>query len=168
MNKDIYKNPLFYYVLVPVIVALWPLLVWAVYIPQTERKWENEKKNYEQAKQHINKILNIDKERLEYSSGNTVKEEFDYVVAIDKIARKCGIPASKYTISSKPARRTADGQKTQSAMISLDGVSIKTLSEFLSTITLRWANLQCERIKIDKQKGLDDIWDVDMDLKYFF
>lgn len=166
--KDIYKNPLFYYVLVPAVLALWPLLVWGVYIPQTEKRWENAKDNYEEAKQHIDNILNIDKERIEYSGGETVKEEFDYVVAIDKIARKCGIPASKYTISSKPARRSSDGQKTQSAMVSLDGVGIKTLSEFLSTITLRWANLQCERIKISKQRGLDDIWDVDMDLQYYF
>jgi len=166
--KDIYKNPLFYYVLVPAVLALWPLLVWGVYIPRTEKNWENQKKAYEKSKKLIDEILTIDKERLEYSSGKAGTEEFDYVVAIDKIARKCGIPASKYTISSKPARRSADGQKTQSAMVSLDGVSIKTLSEFLSTITLRWANLQCERIKIDKQRGLDDIWDVDMDLKYYF
>ena len=31
--KDVYKNPILYYILVPVVVALWPLLVWSVYLP---------------------------------------------------------------------------------------------------------------------------------------
>jgi hypothetical protein len=165
--KDIYKNPMFYYVLIPVLLLFWPLFVWGVYLPRTEQKWENEKKYYEKSKDFIDDILTIDKERLEFSDSQNNGEEFDYAVAIDRIARKCGIPASKYSISSKPAR-ISGGQKTQSAMVVLRDVSISDFSHFLSTVTIRWANLQCERVKISRKKGLDDIWKVDLDLKYYF
>ena len=41
--KDIYKNATLYYILVPIITALWPLFVWGVYLPKAERGWNVEK-----------------------------------------------------------------------------------------------------------------------------
>ena len=57
--KDIYKNPTLYYVLVPVVVVLWPLLVWAVYLPEAEENWQDEKAQYKKAQKIIEEILNI-------------------------------------------------------------------------------------------------------------
>ena len=43
--KDLTKNPFFYYVLVPAVVALWPLLIWAAFLPKAQQKLEKEEKN---------------------------------------------------------------------------------------------------------------------------
>ncbi len=31
--KEIYKNPMFYYILVPALAAFWPVIIWGVYLP---------------------------------------------------------------------------------------------------------------------------------------
>ena len=41
--KDFYKKAFFYYLIAPLIVAFWPLLLWAVYLPFSQRAWEREK-----------------------------------------------------------------------------------------------------------------------------
>ena len=38
--KDLTKNPFFYYVLVTALVALWPLLLWAAFLPKAQEKLE--------------------------------------------------------------------------------------------------------------------------------
>ena len=48
--KDIYKNPIFYYILVPVLITLWPLLIWGVYLPEAERSWKDDEADYKKAK----------------------------------------------------------------------------------------------------------------------
>jgi hypothetical protein len=50
----------------------------------------------------------------------------------------------------------------------LKEVDITKFAKFLSTIQLRWANLQCVKVKLTKKKGLRDTWDVDLDFKYFY
>jgi len=40
--KDLTKNPFFYYVLVPALVALWPLLLRAAFLPKAQEKLEKE------------------------------------------------------------------------------------------------------------------------------
>jgi hypothetical protein len=49
-------------------------------------------------------------------------------------------------------------------------VDIAKFAKFLSMIQLRWGNLQCERVKLTKKEGLTDkdVWDVDMEFKYYF
>jgi len=56
--------------------------------------------------------------------------EFDYVSTVDEIARSCSISATKYNISSKPAR-VKNQQKTQSAVVVLNEIDIRRFSEFL-------------------------------------
>ena len=51
--KDIYKNPIFYYILVPCLAALWPLLVWAVYSPAVERNLQDDREQYKLAEAKI-------------------------------------------------------------------------------------------------------------------
>ena len=31
--REIYKNPIFYYILIPAFAALWPAIIWGVYLP---------------------------------------------------------------------------------------------------------------------------------------
>jgi len=55
--RDIYKNPTFYYILAPIVVALWPLLVRGVHLPNAERNWKNERNQYNKAQSTITEIF---------------------------------------------------------------------------------------------------------------
>ncbi len=165
--KDIHKNPILYYIVVPVLIGIWPLLVWLVYLPETEKKWDKEKAQYEKAQKVIEKILTIDPERLDFSGSKAKSAKFDYTNAVDSIASQYRILATDYTISSRPVV-TSGGRKSQSAKVIIKEIDIVRFAKFLSTIQLRWANLQCTQVKLTKKKGLADSWKVDLDFKYYF
>lgn len=165
--KDFYKNPALYYILVPVVAALWPLLVWGVYLPAAEHSWEEEKSEYEHGQKIMTEILTLDPERVKFADANSTSADFDYASAIDKTAALCGIPTADYKLSSGIIITTA-GQKSQSAKVSLKGIDITKFAKFLSSLQLRWANLQCSQVKLTKKKGLPDTWDVDLDFKYYY
>jgi len=165
--KEIYKNPIFYYIVIPIIVALWPLLVWAVYLPAAEDEFKEDRKQYTKAQQLIAAILAHDPTRLDIADSNDAASKFDYATSVDDIARRCNIPAANYTISSKP-RRISRGQESQNATVVLKEVDISTFADFLSKIQLRWANLECESVTLTKKKGLRDAWKVDLNFKYYY
>jgi hypothetical protein len=165
--KEIYKNPALYYILTPVIAALWPLLVWGVYLPAAKHKWQTETKQYDDAQQVITEILAIDPERLNFADTDGAAVEFDYATAIEKTAASCGIPPTDYRLSSGIIT-SSGGQKSQSAKVGLKQVEITKFAKFLSAIQLRWANLQCTQVKLTKKKGLPDVWDIDLEFKYYY
>lgn len=165
--KDIYKNPNFYYVLVPAVLVIWPLWTWLIYLPTIKSRWLEDKKQYAEAQKMMGNILNLDPERLESSDSQNASAKFDYAAAIDKIAKGCGISATNYSISSKPIR-VSSGQKTQSAMVILKQVDVTKFAKFLSSLQVRWANLQCEGVAIARQEGQPDSWKIDLDLKYYY
>jgi len=166
--KDVYRNPVLYYIMAPVVMAMWPLFVWAVYLPRAERNWNSEMAEYEQAKEVMTEILTLDPERLEFADPNSSGAEFDYATAVERIASLCRIPPSNYKLSSGIITTSSDDQKSQSAKVDLEGVNITQFASFLSTIQLRWPNLQCGQIKLSKLKGSPDKWDVDLQFKYYY
>jgi hypothetical protein len=165
--KDIYKNPMLYYILVPCLVALWPLLVWAVYLPAAENDLKEGMEGYEKTQAKIDAILALDPDRLENDDPNKTTDKFDYATAVSDIARRCSIPATNYTVNSKPMRKSS-GKKSQSATVVLNDVNIVRFADFLSKIQLRWANLECESITLTQKKGLVDVWKVDINFKYYY
>ena len=165
--KDMYKNPVLYYILVPCIAALWPLLVWAVYLPAAEDDLEKGMVRYKEAQVTMNSILELDPSRLENDDPNKAAEKFDYATAVSDIARRCRVPATNYTVSSKPVR-VSGGKKSQSAKVVLRDVSIHSFADFLSKIQLRWADLECESVTLTQKKGLVDVWKVDLNFKYYY
>ena len=165
--KDIYKNPVLYYVLVPCLAALWPLLVWAVYLPAAESDLEDGIAGYKKAQVTIDAILDRDPDRLENDDPNKAAEKFDYATAVSNVASRCRIAATNYTVSSKPVR-VSSGKKSQSAKVVLKEVSIASFADFLSKIQLRWADLECESVTLTQKKGLVDVWKVDLDFKYYY
>jgi len=165
--KEIYKNPMLYYILVPCMAALWPLLVWAVYLPAAEHDYKQEESQYIEAKVTIAAILGRDPTRLEIADPNKTADKFDYATAVSDVARRCRIPATNYTVSSKP-ERSSSGKRSQSATVVLKQVDISSFANFLSKIQLRWANLQCESVTLTQKKGLKDVWKVDLGFKYYF
>ncbi len=165
--KEIYKNPILYYIFVPLIVALWPLFVWGMYLPRAQRNWQREKAKYEKAQTLITEILTIDPGRLGFSDADNTEMEFDYARAIERVATLCRIPPASYRLSSGMIM-TSSGQKNQSAKVVLKEIDITRFAKFLSTIQLRWENLQCTKVKLTKNKGLPDSWDMDLDFKYYY
>lgn len=168
--KDIYKNPILYYIAVPVIVGLWPLLVWAIYLPNAQKDIGEQVAQYEQAKQVMDKIYTLEPDRLEFADANDTASDFTYREAINTIANRCGIPPSKCNINTSMPITNSSGQKSQSASVDLREIDILKFARFLSKIQLRWSNLQCERLKLSKKQNLpdNDMWDIDIELKYYY
>jgi hypothetical protein len=166
--KDIYKNPITYYIAVPVILLIWPLAVKFVYIPKVEDNWQKAKTDWLNAEKDIDEIVNkLDPERLDYADSNNIKAEFDYVTVVVGVTKECGIADQNYTISNKPTRRS-QGRKTKSARVMLQEVDIKKFAKFMTILQLRWASLQCEGITLTKIKGVKDSWKADIDFVYYF
>jgi len=165
--KDIYKNPILYYILVPILVALWPLFVRMVYLPNAEAKWQSEKADYDKAQEIIGEIRELDPDRLEFGESKDATGEFDYANVVHRVASSCKIPSTNYDFSSRPAT-TSKGQKTKNCHVELKQVDITRFAKFLSTIQLRWANLQCEDVTLSKKPGQPDMWDVDIEFKYYY
>jgi hypothetical protein len=164
--KNIYKNPLLYYILVPTAIALWPLLVRAVYLPKAESNLNSDIDQYNKAKETIEDILTLDSSRLQLADAKTGVVEFDYFNEVYRIAALSGIPQSNCTLNAGPI--IPGEQKSQSANISFKEVDIVKFAKFLSTIQLRWANLQCTRVRLSKIKNLPDTWNIDLDFKYYY
>ncbi len=167
--KDIYKNPVLCYIVVPIVVGAWPLLVRGVYLPAAQQDVEEQIAQSKRAEPIMMDILTLDPERLEFADANDTAAEFTYGGAVDWVASICKIPPSAYKVSSSMII-TANRQKTQSAKVDLRQVDIVRFAKFLSMIQLRWANLQCERAKLTKKEGLadNDAWDVDIEFKYYY
>jgi hypothetical protein len=164
--KDIYKNPILYYIVVPVIAGLWPLLVWAIYLPAAQKDVEEQIAQYKKAEPIMMEILTLEPDRLEFADANDTAADFTYGEAIDRVASLCRIPPSKYNLSSAMIITTND-KKSQSASVDLKQVDIRKFARFLSMMQLRWANLQCEQLKLTKKQNLpdNDMWDVDIKFK---
>lgn len=165
--KDIYKNPILYYILTPVVVCLWPLLVWAVYLPAAEKNIEDQQDQFKRAEAIMMEILTLDPDRREFADSNDVDVEFNFDKVVAKVASTSKIPPSKWDLNAV-APQISSGQKSQSATVSLKQIDIVKFAEFLSTIQLRWANLQCNRVKLTQKPGLPDMWDVDIEFKYYY
>jgi hypothetical protein len=165
--RDIIKNPILYYILVPAAIALWPLLAWAVYLPRAHRICEKERSDYIKAQEVMMEILTLDPDRLAFTDSNTAPAEFSYANAIDKVATLCKMPSTNYKLSSGIIIKTQN-EKSQNAKVSLKDVDVPTFARFLSTLQLRWVKLQCTNVKLTKKKALPDKWDIDIDFKYSF
>jgi hypothetical protein len=165
--REIYKNPVLYYLLIPVLVGLWPLLVWGVYLPRNEQQRDVEQSLLVEGQTHIVDILRIDPERLNLVDANEVTVEFSYGRAIDRVANLCAIPASSCDYSAGNIVEVS-GKKRQEARIKLTNVSIVQAAKFLSTFQSMWATLTCDKVKLTKKKGMPDQWDVDFNFLYYY
>jgi hypothetical protein len=165
--KDIYKNPIFYYIAIPVIIGLWPTLIFTIYLPNAESSLLYDIDQYNDANDIMLQILSLDPDRLEFADPNSIDAEFSYANAVREVALKCGIPPSKYELNSGMILSSRE-QKSQNAKVDLKQIDIVTFANFLYMIQSRWADLQCERVKLTKKKGVPDMWDVDIEFKYYY
>jgi len=166
--KDIYRNPILYYASIVILAALWPLVLFIVYLPRAEQNMQNEEKQYARAQKVITEILTLDPERLEFADSNAVAVEFDYATVVDRVANFCGIPATDYKVSSKPPRTSSSGQRSQTAKVTINQADIARFALFLSSIQFRWSGLQCESVVLTTAEGVPDRWKADMDFRYYY
>ncbi len=166
--KDIYKNPILYYIAIPVIVGLWPLLVWAVYLPAAQDSIGSQITEYGRAEQVMIDILTLEPERLDSAKPNEAATEFSYTVDVNDVADSCYIPKEDCKVRSGIIVETKD-QNSQTANVDLKQVTMVKFARFLSEI-LKRPNLQCESVKLTKKDNLpsNDLCDVDIKFKYFY
>jgi len=165
--KAIHKNPTFYYVLVPIAVALWPLIVGGVYLQDAERNRDDEEKDYRRGRSKVDEILTIDGDRLDFAGSKNGGTEFEYYKAVGKAAELCEISPASYQLNSKPIV-IREGRKSRNCHVILKDVDIATFARFLSRIQLQWAKLECVGATLTKKKGMPDTWKVDLDFKYYY
>ncbi len=163
--KDIYKNPLLYYIGVPLVVGLWLLLVRGVYLPRAREAAEKKHNEYDKAYAQMLEILNLDPDRA--TDSNEAPKQFSYSSEVYRVARICNIPDSKCTLSSKGIIKTRD-QKTQGATVVLQDIDIESFAKFHDSLVFRWPGLECERIKLTQTKGPPDTWRIDITFKYYY
>ena len=167
--KDLYRNPFLYYIAIPMLVGLWPLLVSAIYLPAAQKDKDMQIADYKKAEQLMIEILTLDPERLEFAEPNEAATEFSYTGVAHKVANLCGIPASSCKVHSGIIVETKK-QKSQTANVDLKQVDMVKFAKFLSMIQFRWANLQCESVKLTRKDNMPskDVWDADLKFKYYY
>jgi hypothetical protein len=166
--KDIYKKPIFYYVLLPIAVGLWPVWLFGLGIPASKNNLKKEINDYNEAQKLIGEILSdLDPQRLDYAKTKKDGDAFDYTTAIDQVTRFCRIAPNDYKLSSSPLRKMKGGQRSQDAAIAINRIDIERLAKFLSVMHMRWANLQCTNVTLAKIKGEKDAWEADVRLIYY-
>ncbi len=164
--REVYKNPLLYYLLIPMLVGLWPLLVWGVYLPQSKRDLKVDGSLCVEGQTQVIAILDIDRGRLDPDKG-PVTTQFEFSDAVTQAANLCKIPPSSCTLN-KGSPSTSEGRKRQDARIKLIGVGIIQAAKFLHSMQSTWVTLQCQNVKLQRKKGMPDQWDVDFRFIYYY
>jgi len=165
--RDIYKQPIFYYILLPIVVGIWPLWLFTVGLPGVKADYVKQDKKYQDAEVLIKQILELDPQRLDYAKASAGKSEFDYTLAIDQVCQLCKIPTTGYKLSSSPIRRIKGGQTSQDATMSIDKIDVEKFAKFLSVMHMRWQGLQSTNVTLSKHKATKDTWKADVRFKYY-
>jgi hypothetical protein len=160
---NIYKNPVVYYIIVPVLVAIWPALVMALYLPRAEKNLENNINDYTELNSTMLEILSLAPERIETQDPNKAKEEFSYYRVVDQVASLCNIPPAKCKLNAGTAN-----SKTQSATVTLSDIDITSFSKFLSMMQANWPKLVCSSVKLNKAENIPDEWEIIIRFEYYY
>ena len=167
MNKHL-KNPNFYYIAVPVLVGLWAILVALVFYPKSVQAWEGEKSEFETTKKLIAQIVALQPKRLSYEVKDDKTEgDFDFPKTIHEFAQVFKIPDSNCSWTVRDKVKKA-GKKTQSATVKIKNVDMQTMGRFVSGMLLRWPDLKCELIGLQKVGNSKNTWKVDLRFTYYY
>jgi hypothetical protein len=164
--RDLLHNPRLYYVIVPLVCALWPAYAGFYGLHSSNANWTRESTSWQDAQKTISEILQYDPDHLK-SKQNKGVEEFSFPNVVDQVARSVSISSASYKLQTAPITKTQGGKESQDASITLRQIDLATFAKFLSNMQLQGANVQCTRIKLTKQKGAADMWNADMTIKYF-
>jgi hypothetical protein len=165
--REIYKNPMMYYLVAPILVGLWPLLVSLMYLPDAKREMQIDCDKCVDGQTYILDILRYDSGRLSFSEDKNAGGEFEYDSAISRVTNMCGIRSTSCLRNVGPIISTNE-KKTRNARVELKAVGIIQAATFLSYMQSMWVGLKCDQIKLTKKKGMPDQWDVEMKFWYTY
>jgi len=165
--KEFYKETNFYFIIVPAIAALWAVLTWAVSIPTSEKEWKRNLDHYANAQTQVERILTLDPERIDAEKQKDQSAQFDYATSVVKFANAWKIPPSNYSLQDGRDIKRA-GRMTKSATIQINPIDMETFTQFLTALMYRWPDLQCDTLKLTKQKDGPDVWKADIKLTYYY
>ena len=165
--KALLKNPVLYYIAVPVLVGLWPILVAAVYLPQAKADKQTQIELYKKGQDIIEQIRTLDPDRLKLNEPNGTEVTFTYDVAVNQIAVLCNMTGisiylKPYYASDNRRPKNPDRQSRLKAGRYHDICKIP----FADSDSL--AGLQCTNLKMDTKENLPDVWDITIDFKYYY
>jgi hypothetical protein len=163
--RDFYRNPMLYYLLAPILVATWPLLVWGVYLPGAKKAVQEDAAGCEKGVDYIQEIL---KYRPEGDPGKVAAPTaFSFPNAIDRVSNLVGIRSNgrRYTAGNTI---TINGKKSQNGKVVLKDVGIVQAATFISQMQAMYINLKCDQIKLSAKKGVPDQWDADLNFWYTY
>ena len=163
-----FKNPNVYYILVPVLAAIWAVTAGLVSYPKSVKAWQDSQAEYEKAQGLIDQLATLQPERLAYKVDKTVQsEDFDFTKTINEFAAALSIPPSSYNLTVRSEANRA-GRRTRSATVSIKSIDIEKLAQFVSALLLRWPDLKCDTLSFSKIKGAKNNWQADISLTYFY
>jgi len=165
--RDYFKNPNFYFVLLLLAAALLAVYAWSVSMPDAQSNWQKKQKQYEETQGWIKKILALAPERLEYQTQKGASQDFDYAASVQEFAAGCQIPPSDYSLQAGRETKRR-GRRAKSANLQIKPIDVGNFAEFLSKMLFRWPDLQCEQLKLTKQKGGKDVWKADIKFTYYY
>ena len=165
--KATFKNPNLYYILVPVLTAVWAVMAGFVFYPNSVKAYEEDiKPEYERTQEWIEKILTIQPQRLQFIGPDGTGRPFDFGEVITTLTLAFDIPTSRYTLNVRGEVSRA-GKKARTATIEIKEINIEKMARLLSTMLSGWPDLKCELIGLEKAKTGKDNWNVDMTLTYY-
>jgi hypothetical protein len=165
--RDVLRNPIFYYILAPILFSLWPLSVWRLYLPRTEQALELDFTLYDKADACMKEIWRLDPDRANVSATSSGPGVFSPGEAVSRVADRCRIASRNYTCIAG-GKTSIGGKEIQEAKVTLSDVDVVQSCSFLSRIQSTWVNLECKSVKLTKKEGAPDRWDVDMDFRYTY
>jgi len=162
------KNPAFYYILLPVLAGLWLLTAGFIFYPRSVAAWEDSRKEYESSREWIEKLVILQPKRLAFQVDPSAKsEEFDFTRTIYEFAQVFSISPNNYTSNVRGLVKRA-GRPSRSAAITIKSIDIERLAQFLSAMLLRWPELNCEVLSLEKNKAGKNDWKVELTLTYYY
>lgn len=162
------KNPTVYYIAVPILAGLWAILAGFVFYPGSIEAWEKSQKDFKTVEQQIKQLVALQPKRLTYKlDEKTASEDFDFVKTVDEFAQIFSIAPSNYNLTVRGETKKA-GKTARSATIAVKSIDIEKLTQFLTALLLRWPELKCEVLSIEKVKNTKNNWKVNMSLTYYY
>jgi hypothetical protein len=167
LPKNWFKKTDTYFYLLPAAAALWALTAVFVFHPASVRAWDEKQQAYEQAEEWIGKILDLEPQRLQYKEQKGGSSEFDYSDEVDKFSKLFGISTSNYTLTTRDTMKHA-GKRSKSADMIIKSEDIETTCKFISAMLIRWPDLQCEQLTLEKLSSGKNDWKVKLRFTYYF
>jgi len=167
MKDLLQKYSIYIYVIVPVLIAIWPALVLAMYLPSAQEKLNDDISAYTDANDIMLDILLLAPERVEPEDPGKEKIEFSYDNVVVEVAASCGIHPTQCKWNTGPIN-DLKGSKTQTASVTLSKIDITSFAKFLSVIQSSWPKLVCNKVKLTRKPNTPDEWDIIIEFKYFY